>query len=565
MPSKDTAVAYFSMEIGLEPKLPTYSGGLGVLAGDTIRAAADLKVPMAAVSLLYRKGYFYQKIDTSGWQEEEPMQWSPADFLKKVDVSIVVVAEGRDIKLTAWRYDVKGVTGFEVPVFFLDADVEGNHADDRPLTDYLYGGDADMRIRQEVLLGIGGIKLLRALGYGGIKRFHMNEGHAAFLILELFEERMRALNKQAVDDEDIREVKKQCVFTTHTPVPAGHDRFPLDLVHRVLGKAKPLERQDLFCCDGVLNMTHLALNVSHYVNGVAKKHGEVSKQMFPHYVIDSITNGVHAASWTSQPFQQLYDEYLPGWREDNFHLRYALNIPRGDIWDTHKKAKQQLFDKIREKTGNVLDPEVFTIGFARRATAYKRADLIFDDIERLKSIVTKIGPLQIIYGGKAHPKDEPGKKIIQRICQLAAQLNEKLKVIYLFNYDMELGLLLTSGVDIWLNNPEPPLEASGTSGMKAALNGVPSLSVLDGWWIEGCIEGLTGWSIGDFEHGEDQGVRRRKDAESLYEKLEKSVMPTYYTKQQRFITIMAHAMALNGSFFNTHRMMQEYIAKAYFF
>jgi len=557
-------VAYFSMEIGLDSSIPTYSGGLGVLAGDTIRSAADLKVPMAVVTLLHRKGYFYQKLDDGGWQTEQPVAWIIDDFLEEQSPRVKVQIEQRDVTLRVWKYEVKGHGDYVVPVYFLDANLEENTEGDRTLTDSLYGGDSHYRLCQEAILGLGGVRMLRALGYLDIERFHMNEGHAGLLTLELLNERMQKEKSNSINDEDIKAVRESCVFTTHTPVAAGHDRFPLDIVHRVIGDHPAFDMPNVFCCDGQLNMTYLALNLSHYVNGVAKKHGEVSRLMFASYKIDSITNGVHIATWTSQPFQKLFDQYIPGWREDNFSLRYALNIPNPQIWQAHMDAKRELIHLVNREYNSGMDLDILTLGFARRAATYKRADLLFTNIERLKTIAAQSQGLQIIYAGKAHPRDQQGKELIQRIHQAKELLQPEIKLAYLANYDMELGGLITAGVDLWLNTPQPPMEASGTSGMKAALNGVPSLSILDGWWIEGCIENITGWAIGKLPDAEDRSRDSAQDADSLYEKLENKVVPMYYQDRDRFINIMSHAIALNGSFFNTQRMMQQYVLRAYF-
>jgi len=555
-------IAYFSMEIGLDPDIPTYSGGLGVLAGDTVRSAADLKVPLVAVTLLYRKGYFYQKLDPQGRQSEEPVDWFVDDLLKEMPQRVSVNIEGRTVQLRAWKYAVTGVTGYEIPVYFLDADLPENAEQDRRLTDHLYGGDECYRLCQEVILGIGGVRMLRAMGYESIERFHMNEGHASLLTLELLDEQLAKTGRQQVTQHEIDAVRRICVFTTHTPVAAGHDQFPLDLARRVLGHDELLGLEGIFSWDHTLNMTYLALNLSDYINGVAKSHGEVSRHMFSTYVIDSITNGVHAATWTSPGFQVLFDRYIPGWRDDNFSLRYALSIPRSDVWEAHMLAKQRLIHYISRELNVGLDADTFTIGYARRMTTYKRPDLIFTDIERLRKIHASY-PIQIVYGGKAHPKDQAGKDLVARVFQAIRTLKNSIRVVFLPNYDMELGKLITAGVDLWLNNPQPPLEASGTSGMKAALNGVPSLSILDGWWIEGCIEGVTGWSIGP-NHKPTDSTNRAMDAEYLYDKLEKTILPMFYKDRDHYLNVMLHAIALNGSFFNTQRMMQQYVLKAYF-
>jgi glycogen phosphorylase len=558
------SIAYFSMEIGLESSLPTYSGGLGMLAGDTLRSAADMGLPMVGVTLLDRKGYFTQRLDPSGWQLEESAHWAPETLLEELPQRASVLVEGRRVLVRPWRYRVAGVDGQEVPVFLLDTDLPENSPFDRTLTDSLYGGDARYRLCQEVILGIGGIRILRQLGLNEIQWFHMNEGHSSLLTLELLEERTR-VSGLTITPEDIQAVRLRCVFTSHTPVPAGHDQFPMELVNEVLGQREIYQMHALFCCDGVLNLTYLALNLSHYINGVAKRHGEISRLMFSRYAIDAITNGVHVGTWTSAPFAQLFDLFITDWRRDNFSLRSALGIPRDQIWDAHLQSKARLLEFIHAKAQTPMAPEALTIGFARRAASYKRGTLLFSDIERLKQIARRAGKIQVVYGGKAHPADVGGKELIREVVEMAAALKDQIPIVYLEDYDMALGQKLTAGVDLWLNTPLPPLEASGTSGMKAALNGVPSLSVLDGWWIEGCIEGVTGWSIGPpWRLKNDEGHDRSQDALSLYDKLEFAILPLFYNDRGAFTEIMRHCIALNGSFFNTQRMLQQYIQKAYF-
>ena len=585
----DPRIAYFSMEVAIAPKIPTYSGGLGVLAGDTVRAAADMNLPMVAMTLIHHQGYFHQKLDADGKQQEEAVQWNIREYMEECSTRSRVTIEGRDVHLGVWKYDVVGTTGHTIPVFFLDSKLPENSEWDQSITDNLYGGDSRYRLCQEVLLGVGGIRMLRGLGYCNIDRFHMNEGHSALLTLELLNEKLKSKDKHSITQEDCNEVRQQCIFTTHTPVPAGHDHFSMELVSKVLGhRTDFFDMTDAFCINLVnrilenengvdfkslnnvfsagvaLNLTYLALNLSHFINGVAKKHGEVSRHMFGNFAIDSITNGVHAATWTSKHFQKLYDAYIPGWREDNFSLRYALSIPGNEIWDAENNAKKELFDYVASKTKVAMDLDVFTLGFARRTTRYKRPDLFFEDIGRLKAISANAGAIQIIFAGKAHPKDKEGKDLIKQIVDHMESLKEDMKIVYLEDYGMKLGMLLTAGVDVWLNTPEPPLEASGTSGMKAALNGVPSLSVLDGWWCEGCIEGITGWSIAGCKQGLDESNDRSKDATTLYDKLEQAILPLYYQNRSGFIDVMRHTIALNGSFFNTQRMLQQYISKAYF-
>lgn len=558
-------IAYFSMEIAVDAEIPTYAGGLGVLAGDTIRSAVDLKVPMVAVTLLYRKGYFYQTLDASGWQREEPVEWVVNDFLEEMPQRAAVALEGRSVHIRSWKYEVSDSGGFKVPVYFLDSDLPENSEGDRTLTHSLYGGDQRYRLCQEAILGIGGVRMLRALGYHEIERFHMNDGHASLLVLELLDEEAGKNGGRPITHDDVEAVRRKCVFTTHTPVPAARDQFPKELAERVLGEYQAMsDIKDLVFCGDVLDMTFLGFNLSHFINGVAKKHSEVARLMFAGYLIDAITNGVHAATWVAEPFHELYDRHIRGWRLDNFSLRYALSIPKEEVWKAHNQVKKRLLQYLNRETNVGMDVDVLTIGFARRMAAYKRADLLFTDPERLKGIASKAGPFQLVYAGKAHPQDQAGKELIQRIFRIKDALAKNIKMVYLENYDLELGKMITAGVDVWLNTPQPPLEASGTSGMKAALNGVPSLSVLDGWWIEGCIEGVTGWSIGENERGTEEASNRSKDASSLYDKLEQVIIPLFYHNRDRFIDVMLHSIALNGSFFNTHRMIQQYVLKAYF-
>ena len=554
------SIAYFSMEIALDPSIPTYSGGLGVLAGDTLRSFADLAVPVIAVTLVHRKGYFRQHLDAQGNQTEEPQFWNPEHTLEEMPGRATVHIEGRPVTIRAWKYVVVGVNGDKVPTYLLDTDLPENSPWDRRLTDQLYGGDDYYRLCQELILGYGGLKILQKLGHNDIQGYHMNEGHSALLALGLLERRLDQSFAGRVKKIDIDSVRRTCIFTTHTPVPAGHDHFPRTMAEQILGKeASELLTETDSWHGEELNMTYLALRFSGYVNGVAMRHGEVSRGMFPNYAISAITNGVHALTWTSEPFRKLFDRWLPGWRTDNNYLRYAISIPLEEVRQTHQQAKQNLFDEIQRRTGQKLDPEVYTIGFARRASTYKRANLLFTNPEKLRAIARNVGPLQIVYGGKAHPRDEGGKNLIRSVFGGAAALADVIRTVYVENYDLHWGLLISSGVDVWLNNPMRPQEASGTSGMKAALNGVPSFSVLDGWWVEGHIEGVTGWSIGDSEATGDAAVEVRE----LYDKLEHKILPLYYGGRQRYIELMRSTIALNGSFFNTQRMVQQYVSNAY--
>jgi len=567
--TKEPKIAYFSMEIGVHNDIPTYSGGLGVLAGDTIRSGADLKLPMVAVTLLSRKGYFRQELDEGGRQTELPYEWEPSRFMQLLPCMVTVQIEGREVYIQAWQYNVKSLTSGSIPVFFLDTDMLNNAPQDRDITAHLYGGDLAYRLKQEIVLGLGGVRMLREMGFE-IKKYHMNEGHAAFLILDLLNRFKRPI--EDVWDEklvwDKKRVKDLCVFTTHTPVGAGHDKFPYDLVSQVMGETIPFNVLKELAGWENLNMTMLALNLSRYINGVAKKHGEVSKNMFPGYEIYAITNGVHSFTWTCDSFRKLYDEYLPGWANEPELFVRVGRIPDEMLWKAHMETKQVLCDYIKQQTGDIFSPDILTIGFARRATAYKRADLLFRDIERLKRIGK--GKIQLVYAGKAHPKDEPGKQLIQNIFRYKEEFRDSIKIVYLKNYNMETALKIVSGVDVWLNTPLRPLEASGTSGMKAAHNGVMNFSVLDGWWIEGHIEGYTGWSIGPapIEKGQSTDLTDIKsadsrDAEDLYFKLENIIIPMYYGDRHMWLRMMQNAIGKNAYYFNSHRMMRRYVTEAY--
>jgi starch phosphorylase len=558
--SNSPRISYFSMEIALEPDIPTYSGGLGILAGDTLRSAADLGVPLVAVTLAYRKGYFRQILDEAGNQFEQPQEWLPEDQLTEAKSQVVVEVEGRPVVVRAWKYSVTGVNGDVVPVYLLDTDLPQNSDYDRHLTDSLYGGDQRYRLAQEIVLGFGGFRLLDKLYPGQIETYHMNEGHSALLSLGLLERRLDQSFAGRLKQLDIDGIRDMCIFTTHTPVPAGHDQFPRSLTVQVLARDHVALLDEAEAWEGdALNMTYLALRFSGYVNGVAMRHGEVSRGMFPSYEISAITNGVHATTWTSAPFSELFDSYIPGWRTDNNYLRYAISIPLPAIRQAHAEAKSELFEAIGHSFGVQLDPKLFTIGFARRASTYKRADLLFQDPERLRKIAREVGPIQLVYGGKAHPHDEGGKNLIRRVVGSSAGLSDVIRTVYVQNYDMRWGRLITSGVDLWLNNPLRPQEASGTSGMKATLNGVPSFSVVDGWWAEGHIEGVTGWSIGNSELAEDPSL----EIAALYDKLEREIVPMFYGRPNRYTEVMRFAIALNGSFFNTQRMVLQYVTNAY--
>lgn len=555
---EEEIIAYFSMEIALFREIPTYSGGLGVLAGDTVRSAADLSLPFVAVTLIHRRGYFRQELTPEGNQIEHPVIWDVERLLTPLPHKVKVTIEGREVVIGAWVYVWRSVTGGKVPVIFLDTDLPENTESDRVITHYLYGGDKRYRLKQEIVLGIGGVKMLKALKFS-VRKYHINEGHAALLALELFKDRVSC---QKGEKACLREVRNLCVFTTHTPVEAGHDRFPHNLVREVLGEPLPFALLQKLGGENELNMTLLALNLSGYVNGVAKRHSEVSRNMFPGYVIHSITNGVHTFTWTSPAFRELYDLYIPGWAHEPELLARVDVIPDELLWKAHQKEKRVLIDLVFEKTGISMDEEVFTMGFARRMTAYKRPTFVFADRERLIRIA-KRQPFQIVFAGKAHPQDWEGKRLIQEIFKQVKELSPHLKIAFLEDYDLEIAKRMVSGVDLWLNTPQKPFEASGTSGMKAAHNGVLHFSVLDGWWIEGCLEGITGWSIGSPPDEKSENEVQR-EIEDFYGKLEYAILPVFRNHREEWIKLMKNAIGKLAPYFNSHRMMKRYLSEAYF-
>jgi starch phosphorylase len=545
-------VAYFSMEIGIKSDMPTYSGGLGVLAGDVIRSSADLRIPLVAVTLVSKKGYLKQKITSDGRQLEYPDEWEPSKFMQLLPATVTVEIGGRNVKVGVWAYDHESLTGGTVPVLFLTTDVEGNAQDDKEITDYLYGGDETYRLKQEIVLGIGGIKVLEALNIN-VKKYHMNEGHSSLLTLEL-------LKRNEINAD---KVKNLCVFTTHTPVEAAFDKFSYDLVSEILGSEVPQEILRKHGGSDRLNMTLLALNLSKYTNGVTEEHMEYSRKLFPGYHIQKITNGVHSYTWTCQHFRQLFDTYIRGWANEPELLVRVDAIPNEELWEAHMKAKRELLDFISQQTSLKMDIDALTLGFARRATDYKRATLIFSDLNRLRE-AKRQSKIQLVFAGKAHPKDEAGKKLIRDIYGYIDRLRNEIEIVYLENYSMEMAAKLTSGVDVWLNTPLPPYEASGTSGMKAAHNGVINFSVLDGWWIEGCVEGVTGWAIGSSPSQViNEEDKRSRELADLYNKLEYLIIPRFYDDRDNWISMMKNSIGKVAYYFNSHRMMRRYATDAY--
>jgi len=551
-------VAYLSMEIAIDDTLSSYCGGLGVLAGDHLRAAADLSVPILGITLLYRGGYFTQTLTDDGHQLEAPVQWSPEGLLEALDETVTIELDARPVVVRAWRHWIVGVTGHRVPVLFLDTDAPENDERDRSITDQLYSGDRSHRLRQEAVLGLAGAALLDRLGLLGTPTFHMNEGHSSLLVLALLRAARAAGDADATDPAAA--VRRRCVFTTHTPVPEGHDHFPVEMVRAILGSDVTIELEAMGVLEGgELNMTVLGMAYAGFINAVSLMHGRVSRPMFPRFSITSITNGVHVGRWVAPSFARLFDLHLPGWRRDNASLRYASAIPHGELDEAHQVAKRVLVDLVFKRTGVNLDPRAFTLGIARRAAKYKRLDLLLSHPEQLGGIAAQAGPLQIVYAGKAHPSDAEGKAAIVRIHRAAGILGDAVVVVYLEDYSIDIAAVLCSGADVWVNTPVRGREASGTSGMKAAMNGVPSLSVLDGWWPEGHIEGVTGWSIGGDVDDSDDAV----DSADLYGKLRTVIVPGYYRDPDGFTSIRSAAIALNGSFFSAERMVRQYMVRAY--
>ena len=550
-------IAYFSMEIALAADIPTYTGGLGVLAGDTLRSAADLQIPLIGVTLASRKGYFRQEIDAEGRQIEHPDDWEPAQHCRPLQAKVAVTIEGREVWVRAWLYMLESHLERRLPVILLDTDLPENAAQDREITHYLYGGDPRYRLIQETVLGVGGVRMLQALNVR-VRGYHMNEGHSALLAVELLRG-FRESSRRRTEEPgfEVSGVQAMCNFTTHTPVETGHDQFDWALVREVIGDLIGLEELKRLAGDERLNMTRLALNLSEYVNGVARRHAEVSRQMFPGYGVRAVTNGVHPATWTSTGFAALYDRYTPGWRYEPHLLTRADQFSDEEVWAAHEAAKSRLIGRVQKSCGVSLDPKLPILGFARRMTAYKRPELMFSNLERVRAIARR-QPFQLVLAGKAHPRDEAGKRAIEHIHRHLRALAGAVRAAFVPDYDMVVALDLVSGCDLWLNTPLRPREASGTSGMKACFNGVPQLSVLDGWWVEGCIEGVTGWAIGN-----DDESANGEDAGSLYAKLEDVVLPMWHGSRARWIAVMKGAISKNASYFNSHRMLRRYAIEAY--
>ena len=532
---KDNLVAYFSMEIAVDEKLNNYAGGLGILAGDLLRSAADQKIPMVGISLLNRFGYFNQVI--SRGKQKEQYEENNLNLLKKIKTKTKIIIGRDEVTVGAWVYFVKGISGFKIPVYFLDTNFPENKKIYRTLCDRLYGGSHLTRLRQEIVLGRGGIKILEALKIKPDK-YHINEGHGAFAFVELFLKDRK---------KDLKQLKRHCAFTTHSPMKAANDIFSVAEVKRSFLDF-PFFLTGLIDEEG-LNMAKIAMHFSGLINGVSKKHAAVSREIFSEPKIKAITNGVHLNFWTSEPFQKIYDKNFSGWRSNN-KLLAKKSLALDELWTAHQEAKRKLLTRVLKESGEFLPLDVFTVVVARRFAVYKRSDLILQNMRRLIKIHKKNGPIQIIYAGKAHPNNPEGKKIISDVLEISKKYQDKIKIVFLENYDINLAKLLVSGADLWLNNPLPPNEASGTSGMKAAVNGVPQLSTLDGWWLEGCAENRTGWAI--------KSLNNFSDNKALLDVLENKILPTFYQNKLGWQKIMASTIKLNAYKFSSERMVKEY-------
>jgi starch phosphorylase len=601
-------VAYFSAEFGLHESFPIYSGGLGILAGDHIKSASDLDIPLVGVGLFYGQGYFRQRLDLSGWQQEEYLEtdtsqlpMEPAIGRSGELITVQIETRGSAIKAKVWRARVG-----RCDLLLLDSNVEGNSPEDRELTSRLYGGDGRVRIRQELLLGVGGFRALRAMGITpGV--LHLNEGHSVFAVLEAIRSRMR--EEGLVFEHALPRVSREVIFTTHTPVPAGHDRFPADLIEEhlgplrealglpvhdfmALGRENPSHEHEGFC------MTVLGLKLSRRANAVSALHGEVSRAMWTGLYagrtedavpIGHITNGVHVPTWLAPQMSRLYDRHLGvGWRERSGEAPVwegIENVDDAELWETHLTLKARLIDFVRRRAvaqaerraepketlarlGRIMSPDALTIGFARRFATYKRANLLLADIERLALMVNDPKrPVQFVFAGKAHPKDDPGKRVLQEIACMMRDSKFSGKFVFVEDYDMDVARVLVQGVDVWLNNPRRPLEASGTSGQKVVLNGGLNLSVLDGWWAE-AFDGLNGFAIGTGRTHTDMNVHDERDGDDLYRALRDEVIPLFYQRDadglpRGWIKRMKRTIRTLGWRFNANRMVMDYTLRLY--
>lgn len=529
-------IAYICMEFGIESNMKTYSGGLGILAGDTIKSYADMSIPAVGVGLLYKNGYLDQELDAERGQVTHPQTWNPDNYMKPIK-RMHIPLHNQHVEVLIWEYTYTSPeSGFSVSVLFLDTDHESNSEDIRRVSEKLYHNEKDIFYLQLMVLGLGSWYALQELGCE-IDTYHLNESHSALLAL--------VLNHR----------NTQVTFTTHTPVKGGHTRMPIDLIHNLCTENQCLSIPEKAIEGEVVNLTTVALELADYSNAVSEKHQEVTQHMFPDHEVDFITNGIHSSTWASPDMKKLFDTHIPGWREQPELLRHIQAVPSQEIQDAHAQSRKELHHFINQNTDIECIPDAFTIGFARRATAYKRAELLLKNPEHLLSLAHSKGGINVIFAGKAYHDDEEGGELIKRILDLQNHYSDsRLRIIYVENYDINLAKKLVSGVDVWLNTPKVAYEASGTSGMKAALNGVPNISVNDGWWIEGGIHEVTGWTI--------RGFSEEAEINSIHELVEHA-LSTYYYDPQTWAHMQRLAIAFVASYFNTHRMVTEYNQKGY--
>ena len=543
-------VANYVMEMGIKNEIPTYSGGLGVLAGDAAFSFADLGLPAVFVTLLYKKGYASQQLDKSAGQIDLDASWDYKRLLTPLGTYVDLELAGKVQKVGAWQFLVSGRR--DVPVLFLDTDVEGNDPAIREISDRLYGGDHWHRLMQEMVLGIGGYRMLRALGRA-VDIHHLNESHAALLVVELMREY-----------REISEVKMRCVFTAHTPVPAGYDAFSLTMMKEAFKHYDWVDWEAEATSEGKIDLSRLAVKYSSVTNAVSLKHSYVSRRVLNHGKVEHVTNGVYYRRWIHDELKKLYDKHIPGWEEAPTLMTRAMELPTDALRNAHLQAKSEVIDMLYRATGKQFSKEHLTVGLAKRVTAYKRNDLILTDLDKLDAIAEKRGPIQVILAGKAHPRDDAGKAMLRNILdkiEEAGTKTDKVRIAYLENYDMSTAKALVAGCDVWLNNPRRPLEACGTSGMKAAMNAVLNFSVYDGWWLEGGVEGVNGWGIGRRAPWGDLTEDGDSDLQDLYNKLSESILPTYYNEKDKWWTMGKNSIATVGPIFNSYRMINEYEAK----
>ncbi len=539
-------ILYLTAEIGLEPGLPTYAGGLGVLAGDHVRSAADLGLPLTAVSLYYREGYGLQSLDEAGAQSLAFPRLEPNRVLEPGGFDLAIEVHGETVQLTTWKRMVLGLDGHVVTVWFLDAGLPQNTAAWRQVSERLYGGGEDNRLRQELVLGLGGLALAEQLGITDEMQLHLNEGHTAFAGFGLAKR------------QGLEQVRGRCLFTTHTPVSAGHDRFDWDMVAGICGPQLTEELKSLVPGER-LNMSHLAAAHARAMNGVSVTNAQVAQDLFPGRDLEAVTNGVHLSTWCLPPMARLFDDYLSGWRHDQSRLAGATRLPDDALGRARASCRAELVQFVNAQTQAGLSEDLPLLGFARRMTGYKRANLVLRDPERLQALARQFGGLQIVFAGRAHPRDTEGQGIIQALSQAARTSTPELRIAMLPNYSMWSGRLLTGGVDLWLNNPIRPLEASGTSGMKASFQGVPNLSILDGWWVEGCRDGENGFAFGSDEPSRDDPG----DAEALYDCLEQRVLPILTAEDEGPWRAMQKQAVLTAEAFSSRRMVTDYAERYY--